>query len=218
MKTHTPRILMVDDEQDQRESFKNYFSKRRLPVFTAASGEEALVLIKKLKPDLVFLDLRLSAGPDGKEVLRILREYDKETRVAVVTGNMLKEKEVQELTSLGIVELLTKPLSFQQLDDFVRKVLAGKYPHFLHAKPVNKTRETSKTSLRRINHELANATSDISSKCELYLLNTEEGIYKKKSEKERLAIAHEIIESVAQSTEKLKGVVERISGLIKREA
>jgi len=54
-----PRLLVVDDEKDQRESFKNYFSRRNFLVFTAISAEEALASIKENKPDLVMLDLKL---------------------------------------------------------------------------------------------------------------------------------------------------------------
>ena len=212
-----PKILMVDDEQDQLDSFKNYFSRRNVLVFTASSGEEALEVIKETTPDLILLDMKLSTNMDGKDVLRILREHDKETRVAIVTGDILDDKEVKELTDLGIVELLAKPLSLQDLENFIKKVLQGAYPNEIRFEQIRQPHSETEDSLRRINHDLANITNDITSKCELYLLNNEEGLYKDKTEKERLNIADEIIESVSKTSEKLKGIIEKIASLVKKE-
>jgi DNA-binding response OmpR family regulator len=212
-----PKLLMVDDEPDQLESFKNYFSRRNVLVFTAANGEEALSLIRETRPDLVLLDMKLSTSMDGGDVLRILREHDKETKVAIVTGDVLSEEEVKELTNLGIVELLNKPLSLQELEIFIKDVLIGAYPQEIRFEQVQKLQQEQEASLRRINHELANVTNDIASKCELYVLNSEEGMYKNKSDKERLDIAEEIIKAVAKTTEKLKVLVETLSKVARKE-
>lgn len=212
-----PKILMVDDELDQLNFFKSYFSRRNVLVFTAPNGEEALSLIKETKPDLVLLDIKLSASLDGKDVLRILREYDKETRVAIVTGDILDDKEVKELTDLGIVELLAKPFSLQDLENFIKKVLQGAYPNEIRFEQIRQPHSEAEDSLRRINHDLANITNDITSKCELYLLNNEEGLYKDKSENERLDIANKTIEYVSKVSEKLKDIIEKIASLVKKE-
>lgn len=212
-----PKLLMVDDELDQLESFKNYFSKRNVLVFTAANGEKALSLIRETRPDLVLLDMKLSASMDGRDILRILREHDKETKVAIVTGDILSEEEIKEVTNLGIVEVLSKPLSLQELETFIKDVLIGVYPQEIRFEQVQNRQQEEEVSLRRVNHELANVTNDIASKCELYILNSEEGMYKKKPVKEQLDIANEIIQSVAKTAEKLKALVEKISTLVKKE-
>jgi len=71
-----PKILVVDDEPDITASFQSFFGRRGFLVNTAASGKDALDIIKTSRPDLVFLDLTLPEM-HGKEVLKELREFDK---------------------------------------------------------------------------------------------------------------------------------------------
>ena len=218
MQEQKPRLLVVDDEPDQWGSIKNYFSRRNFLVFTAETGEAALVSIKKNKPDLVLLDMKLFGSMEGKDVLRILRQSDKNTKVAIVTGDVLDEQEMQEITDLGIVDFLFKPVDVVTLENVIKKVLEHSYPkaiRFEAIKPKNEKLED--TSLRRISHDLSNITSDIANKCELYLLDEEEGLNKDKSEKERLAETTNILKAVLKQTERLTDIIKKLSSLAKKE-
>ena len=217
MAEQKPKLLVVDDEPDQSGSIKSYFSKRGFLVFTALSGEEALRIIKEKAPDIVLLDKKLSSNMDGLDVLRALRQYDKDTKVAIVTGDVLSEEELKEITGLGIVEFLDKPLDIKTLENVVKKALMESYPRAVRFEKIKPQTDSAEISLRRINHELANIANDIAGKCELYLLDTEEGIYRNKTEKERLAIADNVIQGVSRATERIKGIVEKLSMLIKKE-
>jgi len=215
MAKHRPKLLVVDDEPDQCESIRNYFSKRGFAVFTASSGSAALALIKENKPALVLLDLRLSGGMDGRGVLRSLRDSDKKTKVAVVTGDLLGEEEMREITALGIVDFLNKPVDFLSLEKVVIKILAGKYPKAARFEAIRQKDDSRQLSLRRISHDLSNVTTDIANKCELYILDTEEGLNKDKPEKELLNEALNILRYVLKSTERLNAIVKKIPSLIR---
>lgn len=217
MAEHKPILIVVDDEQDQRDSIKNYFSKRNFLVWTAASGEEALALIKENKPDLVLLDMKLEGDMNGRDVLRILRQDDKDTKVALLTGDILSEQEIQEITDLGIVEFLSKPVDMQTLEGIIKKVLKESYPQAIRFEAVQPREESADASLRRIAHDLSNITSDIANKCELYILDTEEGLNKDKTGKERLDEAIDILKSVLKSAERLTDLVKKLSLLAKKE-
>ena len=218
MQEQKPRLLVVDDEPDQWGSIKSYFSRRNFLVFTAETGEGALVSIKKNKPDLVLLDMKLFGSMEGKDVLRILRQSDKNTKVAIVTGDVLTEEETQEITDLGIVDFLHKPIDVQTLENVIKKVLESSYPKAVRFEAIKpKTEELEDVSLRRISHDLSNITSDIANKCELYLLDEEEGLNKDKSEKERLAETTNILKAVLKQTERLTDMVNKLSSLAKKE-
>jgi DNA-binding response OmpR family regulator len=218
MKEEKPKLLVVDDEQSQVDSIKTYFARRNFLVFVAPSGEEALGSIQKHKPDLVLLDMKLSGSMDGRDVLRDLRKYDKETKVVIITGNILREEELREITRLGIVEFLTKPVNVRTLDEVVKRILKESYPKTIRFEALQqKEEETTDVSLRRLSHELSNITGDITNKCELYILDTEEGLYKGKTEKERLEKAIDVIKSVFKSTERLTELVKKLSSLAKKE-
>lgn len=213
-----PKLLVVDDELDLRVSIKNYFSRRNFLVFTAENGEGALDAIKENKPDLVLLDMKLTGSMEGKDVLRILREYDKDTKVAIITGDVLDEQEMQEIADLGIVDFLHKPVDIQTLENVIKKVLEHSYPKAVRFEAIKpKQEEPTDTSLRSIAHELSNVTSDIATKCELYILDTEEGLNKNKTEKERLDEAINVIKSVSELTKRLNKLIKDLSSLAKKE-
>jgi CheY-like chemotaxis protein len=67
------KILVVDDEKDLRHLLKWFFESKGYEVFEAADGMQSLKLIKKVKPDLVLLDIMMP-GMDGWEVSRQVKE------------------------------------------------------------------------------------------------------------------------------------------------
>lgn len=214
MKEEKPKLLAVDDEVDQCESIKSYFSRRNFLVFTASNGHDALSLIKENKPDLVMLDMKLSEDLTGKDLLKTLRQYDKDTKVVIITGDLLGEQEVKEISSFGIVDFLLKPVDVRTLEGVVKKVLQDNYPKSLRFEEIQPNKADSpEASLRRIVHDLSNVANDITNKCELYILDTEEGLNKDKSEKERLNEAISVLKGVLKSAERLTDLIKKLSAL-----
>jgi DNA-binding response OmpR family regulator len=83
METRT--ILVVDDEQSIRFLYREELEEEGYRVITAADGEEALRKVRRDKPDLITLDIRMP-GMDGIEVLHRIREMDKEIPVIMSTA------------------------------------------------------------------------------------------------------------------------------------
>ncbi len=119
------RLLIVDDETDVREFAANFFGKRKIEAATAGSGEEALEKIKKQKPDLVLLDVRMD-GIDGVETLKRIKELDREIRVIMVTGRKPEEDGTYErCRQLGALDYIHKPLELDELEQVVLKTLGN---------------------------------------------------------------------------------------------
>jgi DNA-binding response OmpR family regulator len=83
METRT--ILVVDDEESIRFLYREELEEEGYRVITAADGEEALRKVRRDKPDLITLDIRMP-GMDGIEVLHRIREMDKEIPVIMSTA------------------------------------------------------------------------------------------------------------------------------------
>lgn len=119
------RLLIVDDETDVREFAANFFGKRKIETVTASSGEEALEKIKKQKPDLVLLDVRMD-GIDGVETLKRIKELDREIKVIMVTGRKPEEEGTYErCRQLGALDYIHKPLELDELEQVVLKTLGN---------------------------------------------------------------------------------------------
>ncbi len=79
------KILVVDDEEHIRLLFKEELAEEGYEVELAEEGEEALEKLGHLRPDLVTLDLKMP-GMGGLEVLRRIREQDKDLPVVICTA------------------------------------------------------------------------------------------------------------------------------------
>jgi two-component system response regulator DctR len=79
----------------------------------ARNGEEAMLAVRHVQPDLIILDLSM-AGGDGVTFLRRLRREGLPIDVIVVTASR-GGRVVQECTLLGVVDYLVKPFSAQRL-------------------------------------------------------------------------------------------------------
>ena len=199
MSPKIPKILIVDDEPDIIFSFRSFFGRRGFLVNTTASGKDALQLIKTSKPDLVLLDLTLPEMT-GKEVLLRLREYDKKTKVIIVTGHMLKsEEENKEFQSLGITAYLNKPINLKELENIVGLIFKNKFS-IKDAEKYALVRKRSSSS-SRTTHRLKNLLGNIRNQCEVFLLNKKDGIYKDKSDKELEEMSSKIIQDVIKTVD-----------------
>jgi len=117
------RILVVDDESDMRMALGNVLSRGGHQVYEAGDGPTALKFLHSEGADIVLLDMRLP-GMDGVQILKKLRENDKETPVVMVTGYGSLESAV-EVMQLGASHYLAKPFSNQELVNTVERVLRG---------------------------------------------------------------------------------------------
>ena len=115
------RILVVDDEEPVREVLTEYFGAQGYAVEAVASGADALAAVKRGRPDLVLLDVRMP-GIDGVETLRRLRGLDGGVAVIMVTAN----EDVglaRETLKIGAFDYVAKPFDFSYLDRAVAAAL-----------------------------------------------------------------------------------------------
>jgi DNA-binding response OmpR family regulator len=116
------RLLIVDDEEPVVEVLSDYFTGQGYQVGTARNGTEALAAVRRTRPDLVMLDVRMP-GIDGVEVLRRIRALDGALPVIMVTANE-DVALARETLKLGAFDYVPKPFDFAHLDRTVAAALA----------------------------------------------------------------------------------------------
>ena len=117
------KLLVVDDETDICDFVKTFFKDRGFHVFTALSGEEALAIAKKERPDLVLLDIKMK-GMDGLAALKHIKELDRSIKIIMVTA-LADQDKMHEAYKLGACDYITKPLILDYLEQTVLKNLKG---------------------------------------------------------------------------------------------
>jgi len=115
------RILVVDDEELVRWSFDQALTEQGYKVDLAANGEEALEKFNRRRFDLVILDIKLP-GIDGIEVLKRIREVDKDALVIMITAHGGVESAVQCM-KLGAFHYVQKPFEFDEVKLLVKQAL-----------------------------------------------------------------------------------------------
>jgi CheY-like chemotaxis protein len=68
------KIVIVDDDQDIRDTLQHILEGRQYTVITATNKEEGLEKVKAEKPDLTMLDVMMETWQDGFEMARILKK------------------------------------------------------------------------------------------------------------------------------------------------
>ncbi len=114
------RILVVDDEENIRLLYQDEFSEMGFDVLAAASGEEAVKLIKRKKPDLVTLDIKME-GMNGIETLRQIKEIDKDIKIILCTAYNIFKSDFGTWASDAYI---VKSSNLEELKDKVRELLA----------------------------------------------------------------------------------------------
>ncbi len=111
------KLLLVDDEKDVQYSFRRIFGSPDVELTTADSGEEALKLIPKVKPDLVLMDVRMG-GITGLETLRRLRQLDSKLPVIMMTAYGTTQTAIEAM-KYGAYDYLLKPFDVPKLKEVV---------------------------------------------------------------------------------------------------
>ena len=126
--TAQPTILVVEDEPAQREVLSYNFEAEGFDVTTAENGEEALLLVDEMSPDIIVLDWMLP-NVSGIEVCRRLKSRA-ETRAIPVIMLSARSEEVDRVRGLetGADDYVIKPYSLVELMARVRTQLRRTRP------------------------------------------------------------------------------------------
>lgn len=137
-------ILVVEDYDDIRGMLKILLESEHLRVLEAASGPEALALIKSERPDVVLMDLSLP-GFDGCETIRRLRKIDgfQNTPIIVLSAHSAQSS-YEAAFRAGTDYFLTKPVDFDELESLLKQILMNGN--------VNRPRDSRSAAQRAVNN------------------------------------------------------------------
>lgn len=117
------KVLIVDDSRTSRKILKNLLEEEGYEVVgEAVNGDDGYLKYKELHPDLVTMDITMPVT-DGIQALQLIRHFDENAVVVMVTAAGQKEKMIQALKE-GAAEFITKPFEKQEIIEVLKKVMA----------------------------------------------------------------------------------------------
>jgi DNA-binding response OmpR family regulator len=118
-----PRVLIVEDEPNIVLSLEFLLQREGYDTAVAADGEEALALARRLRPDVVLLDVMMPRR-NGYDVCRAIRgDPDLAATPVIMVSAKGQEVEVLKGLELGASAYITKPFGNAEILEAIRAVL-----------------------------------------------------------------------------------------------
>lgn len=114
------KILIIDDEPDIADTVELKMRREGYTTFTAGSAEDGMRIFRRVKPDLVILDLMLPQR-SGFEFCRVVRQ-ESQTPIIILSAKAEEADRVKGL-ELGADDYVTKPFNLGELAARVKAVL-----------------------------------------------------------------------------------------------
>ncbi len=110
-------LLVIDDEESVRYSFRSIFSLEGVEVATAASGQEGLALVREKDPDVIVVDLQL---PDrsGLDIFGEIHGFAPKRPVIFITAHGTTQTAIEAMKR-GAFDYLIKPLDLERLTQVI---------------------------------------------------------------------------------------------------
>ncbi|MEW5858385.1 MAG: response regulator [Cyanobacteriota bacterium] len=113
-KRQAPRILAVDDIEDNLSLLEAILREEGYEVDTATNGKSALAKIEASLPDLVLMDAMMP-GMDGYEVIRRIRQNKKLPFIPVLLITAYENANAALGLDLGANDFIRKPIDYDEL-------------------------------------------------------------------------------------------------------
>lgn len=121
----TPKILVVDDQNDNLVLISLAVQERGYHVVTAVNGEDAVSVALLARPQLILMDIAMPKV-DGIEATRIIRRSGEISDVPIVILTAFETDEFrQRAAAAGANGYFTKPIDFERLYSLIDKLLRG---------------------------------------------------------------------------------------------
>ncbi|TAM36751.1 response regulator [bacterium] len=115
------KILIVDDNENNRLLLSDILQYRGYEILEAEDGEKGVSMAGELKPDLILLDMQMP-GIDGFAAAKMLKSgpLTKDIKVIVVTSFAMKGDR-EKIIALGVDDYVAKPIDTRQFPVLVEK-------------------------------------------------------------------------------------------------
>lgn len=120
------RILIAEDDDEQRTALKLILKLSKYVVTEARDGREAIDSVCQERPDLVLMDLSLPVL-DGLEVTRELRgRAEFQTLPIIFVTGYDQQETIDSIKACGGTDFISKPIEFDDLKKMIENCLAAK--------------------------------------------------------------------------------------------
>lgn len=123
------KALVCDDVVENREVLSQFLSSVGVEILVAENGKEAIEMVRKNLPDIIFMDIRMPVM-DGIEASKlIIEEFGRDHVKIILHSASVLEHERKKYTKIGCHGFILKPFRKQTILDCVQETLAIEYEY-----------------------------------------------------------------------------------------
>jgi two-component system, chemotaxis family, chemotaxis protein CheY len=121
-----PTILIIDDDDDLRDTLVVLLEDQGYSVIAASDGESGVRAFGEARPDLVLSDV-IMPNSNGVDAIRRMREIDPTVRIVAMSGGSISgdDHQLRMAKEAGAMEVLPKPFEVDDLVAVVERCLKG---------------------------------------------------------------------------------------------
>jgi DNA-binding response OmpR family regulator len=112
------KVLFIDDDKMLAETFSIILEMEGYETYIANTGTQGIKLVKLKNPNHVFIDLNMP-DIDGIEIIKIIKENQKLTRIFMITGHS-DEASIKNALDAGATAFLIKPIDPNDLVELLK--------------------------------------------------------------------------------------------------
>lgn len=119
------RILIVEDNENNRNLFRDILTFHGYEVLVATDGQEGVALARGLMPDLILMDIQMP-GMDGMTAVQILKGGSSTSRLKIIALTSFSMRgDRGKFLAAGFDGYLSKPINTRELPDMVKNWLGA---------------------------------------------------------------------------------------------
>jgi len=132
----TPKILLIDDDEDFRISIRTLLEGHNYQVIEADSGSQGLQMLKQEEPDLIVLDIMMETIDEGyslNQIIKFQKQYEKYKNIPILMVSSIQQDPLTRFPkAAGQVDMIipdhymTKPVDIPKFLELVKKLLTEK--------------------------------------------------------------------------------------------
>ena len=119
---HGETILLIDDQKEQNELMEKLLQKMGYTPHSVLTGEEGIAYLESQPVDLVFLDMMMGEGLNGRETFERILKINPHQKAIVISG-YAKCDEISKIRKLGVEYFIEKPVTISKVGLAVKKSL-----------------------------------------------------------------------------------------------
>ena len=127
--TSQKKILVIDDNEIILKTTSMKLQSAGYQVFTALDGSEGVAAVRRVKPDLVLLDISFPPDVSGMSwdrfrIMDWLHRVDETKQIPIIViSGVVEEKNKERATASGAVAFFPKPVNFDEMIKVIRATL-----------------------------------------------------------------------------------------------